>query len=378
MVNDCNRHSSDGETAMRRMAMIGLAAVLVLCVGCTTDQYARHVVEYNTATGKGDLALMGAGEALVKNKMIDAHRQVATPDQTVIDVWVLKARPPAGAAVRGTALILHDFGESKARYRLAGQNLAKMGYDVVLMDLRAHGRSTGKYVTYGGLEKDDVKAVMDALTGDGTVNPNVYAFGVTLGAMTAIQYAAIDPRCKGVVAFRPYKDAATAARNRMGLSAPAMSPKDFEEVLGRAGDLAHFNPHLTSCELAAMRLSCPLLLIHPMFDLFVPVSNSEAILAAVKGPKKLELVTPIAEEVVLAARLNAWIAEKIDYVATTGLVPPPATAPASQPEPAAPASTPAAAPSASPAPAPAAAPASTPPDAPARLPILPPGPILKP
>ena len=322
---------------MKRIATGLLLTAMVVCVGCGKDFYARQIIEHGTnAYNTMLMRVAGSAESLLKQKRIDAHRTIAGAEGTKIDVWVIKAKGNR-ADVRGTALLLHGLSESKAQYLGAGTNLARMGYDVVLPDLRAHGRSRGLYVTYGALEKLDVKAVMDNLIGSGTVHKDVYVFGATLGAATAIQYAALDTRCKGVLALTPYKDAPSIARRRIALLAPTMSEQDFEDVLARAGQLAHFEPHKTSTELAAVTVQCPLLLVHGLLDMSVPLDHSRAILAAAAGPRKLIVVTPGPEQIALAAVLERWIADKLDALARTGLKEeptapkPPTTEPASRP-----------------------------------------------
>ncbi len=306
--------SASLEIMMKRVAILFLVAAVGLCVGCERDFYARQIIEHNTDSGKLLLNLTGTAEQLQKRKRIDDHRPMTMADGTNIDVWIIKAKR-AGGSVRGTALLLHGLTESKAKYLQAGRNVAKKGFDVVLLDLRAHGRSGGKYITYGALEKLDVKAVMDELIGTALVHKDVYVFGVNLGAATAIQYAALDARCKGVLALTAYKDAASIARRTIALLAPTMSEQEFEEVLARAGEMANFDPHKASSEIAAMTLSCPLLLVHGLID----TEHSKAIYDAAAGPKKLILVTPGPEQFALAVILDRWIAEKIDYIATTGL-----------------------------------------------------------
>lgn len=312
------------EIIMKRTAIVFLLVATGLCVGCERDFYARQIVEHNTDSGKLLLNLTGTAEQLQKRNRIDDHRPMIMADGTNIDVWIIKAKRASGS-VRGTALLLHGLTESKAKYLRAGENLAKMGYDVVLPDLRAHGRSSGKYVTYGALEKLDVKAVMDELVGTGRVNKDVYVFGVNLGAATAIQYAAIDARVRGVLALTAYKDASSIARRGIALTAPTMSEQDFDEVLARAGEMANFDPQKASSEIAAMTLSCPLLLVHGLIDVSVPLEHSKAIYDAAAGPKKLMVVTPGPEQLALAVILDRWIAEKIDYIATTGLKDEPVT-----------------------------------------------------
>ncbi len=303
-------------TSLVLLALAGVGA----CVGCERDFYARRIVEYDTTPGRLLLDLTGTGHDLAQTGRIDLHREITGANGTPIDVWVLSAHPTATAeGTRGTAVLLHGITESKAAYLGAAEQLSRKGYDVVLPDLRAHGRSGGEYVTYGALESRDVKAVMDLLIGAGTVDEKVVVFGTTLGATTAIQYAAIDQRVQGVLALTPYKDAAAIARRRIALSAPAMGIEDFQTVLDRAGEIAEFNPAEASSVEAARVMAAPLHLVHGLLDVWVPLEHSKAIYKAAPGPKKLTVVTPGPEQVALAVAMESWIAEKLDQLARVGL-----------------------------------------------------------
>ena len=307
---------------MGTRAMSGvLAAALAVCVGCEKDFYAKQILVHNTGPGKIAMDVTGSGQRLIRQKRIDLNPRMEMADGTEIDVWVLRAKPGPEGVNLGTALLLHGLGESKARYLPAGENLSKKGFDVVLVDLRCHGRSGGEYVTYGAWEKQDVKAVMDRLIADGTVQGEIYVFGATLGATTAIQYAASDRRVKGVIALTPYKDAASTGRRVLFATAPTMSHDEYERVLAQAGEMADFDPHATSSVAAARSVLCPLLLVHGLLDLSVPLESSQAIYEAAAGPKKLIVVTPGPEQLVLATQIEfgGWIPERIRELATVGL-----------------------------------------------------------
>lgn len=294
---------------MRRIALFMTAVLLSsLCTGCSSSK----IVEAGTLD-KVAMELTDNGDALVKQKTIDLHRRFTMPDEVEIDVWVINARGTKSAKPRGTVILLHGMGEYKAKYLGVGKNLAKRGFDVVLIDLRCHGRSGGKYITCGAKEKQDVKTVLDTLIREKKVVPNpLYVFGVTFGGATAIQYAAIEPNVRGVVVIAPWKDTASKARRDVGL---LMSEEDFQKVLAEAGKIADFNPQTTSAVKDAAKLTCPVYIIHGMFDWVVPLSDSQAILAVLPGPKKLKIITPGPEQMVVGIGWETWVPEQIEKVA---------------------------------------------------------------
>jgi len=309
-----------------------LAACLLaagMTAGCANDQNARIIVERNTGAGKIAESMAGTADQLVKTGKIDLQRTCRMADGVEIDVWAMKAKDPTGqkplASPLGTVVVLHRQDESKASWPFfgTGQRLARMGYDVILPDLRAHGRSTGKYVTYGAKEKTDVKAIIDSLLADKQVHEPIYAMGVGLGAATAIQYAAIDARCKGVMAVTPFKDFRSFARRELVMQ----SESDFDKSLAKAGELAGFDPKEASCVEAAAKLTVPLLIVHGMIDLSVPAEQSQDIYQVAGGPKKLVLVTPGPEQFALYAVMEDWMADRMNMVATGGLNKEPASQP---------------------------------------------------
>lgn len=305
----------------RTVASVALLLTLVAGLGCRHDEYARRLIQPDTNPGKIREDLTGSGKRLVAQKRISDHRVVQMPDGAGIDVWVIEAGGAADPAEqsRGTVVVLHGTSESKATYLGVGDRLAKKGFDVVLPDLRYHGRSGGDAVTYGAKEKQDVKTVMDELLTERIVSEPVYVFGTTIGATTGILYAAIDDRVEGVMVVTPYKDAETMMRRHLAMVAPTMSSEDILDVIARAEEMGDFDLSEASAEDAAARLNCPLLLVHGLIDISVPLEHSEAIYKAANEPKDLRVFTPGPEHMVLIARWEDWIVERIEELVETGL-----------------------------------------------------------
>ena len=274
---------------MIRANMLILVLVAGLLVGCGegysrddwTNFWARQMVEPKNITGKLLIAVHPSGGQMVTDGDIDAHREIERPDGAVIDVWVLRGK---GERQGITCVMLHGLMGTKAQWLGMGRLLAEKGFDVVLPDLRAHGRSTGDYVTFGALEQHDIKAVMDALIEDGTVAKRVSAFGVSMGATIAILYAALDKRCESVLTVAPFASAREILRSQL----PLTSNERIDEILVAAGRIAHCNLMDTSAVAAAMKLRCPFVLYHGSLDMVVPYEHGRWIYDAAGGPKRFE------------------------------------------------------------------------------------------
>ena len=130
-----------------------------------------------------------------------------------------------------------------------------------------------------------------------------------MGGCVAVQYAAIDTRCEGVMALAP----PTGIRG----AAEALSPFSTEEAVNSAvrgaGTMAGFDPENASALSAAARLKCPLILVHGRFDVVVPYKHSQKIYNAAWEPKKLILLWFADHNGVQLGR-NKWIVNKMQLL----------------------------------------------------------------
>jgi len=297
---------------MARIIFLSLITLLLIVGGCGNTK----IIEPQTSMdNKWKMDLMGTGDELQKKGIISFHRRFTRPDEVIIDVWGINAKVTVPTKPSGTVVILHGTGESKANYLDMGKKLAKRGFDVVLIDLRRHGRSTGKYITCGAKEKLDVKDVVDTLIAEKKIIAKpLYVFGVTFGGATAIQYAAIEPSVCGVVAIAPWKDTRSKAKRDLGM---LTSRQDVNKALDEIGKIAEFDPNSTSAACDAVKLTCPVYLVHGGFDMVVPVSDSEAIFLALNGPRKLKIVLPGVDQTAIVLRgVSAWEADLVENLAT--------------------------------------------------------------
>jgi pimeloyl-ACP methyl ester carboxylesterase len=91
--------------------------------------------------------------------------------------------------------------------------LGQEGWRCVLVDLRGHGKSTGKRIYFGIQEPHDLSQLLDELAHDGQLKEPVAAFGESYGAVMALRWKMVEPRVCTVVAITPYAGLSNTVMN---------------------------------------------------------------------------------------------------------------------------------------------------------------------
>jgi pimeloyl-ACP methyl ester carboxylesterase len=240
--------------------------------------------------------LSNASPAPVASKETKGERRLSVPvgpPQASLAVWVIE---PDKLPARGTILILHGFLLNHNVVRHAANAFVDAGYRAVLVDLRGHGESTGRLITYGVVEARDLVQVTDFLQANNLAGATVGVYGTSLGASVAIQYSAIDPRVSSVVAVAPFATLKDEVPHFAKLLLPLpgwfLSDTDYAAVLHEAGKIAHFNTDDASSLAAISKTNARVLLIHGEIDALVPAENS----------RRLHAASPASQLVLLPAK----------------------------------------------------------------------------
>lgn len=114
---------------------------------------------------------------------------------------------------RGTVVLLHGYGVAGFAMLPWAFLLGQEGWRCVLVDLRGHGKSTGRRVNFGPQEARDIAALLDQLHEEHGVQFPVSVVGHSFGAVLALRLKKTDPRIDRVVAISPYADLGRAVRN---------------------------------------------------------------------------------------------------------------------------------------------------------------------
>jgi pimeloyl-ACP methyl ester carboxylesterase len=105
---------------------------------------------------------------------------------------------------RGTVVLLHGYGLAQFSMAPWALRLGQEGWRCVLVDLRGHGKSTGKRIYFGIQETHDLSQLLDELAQDGRLKEPVAAFGESYGAVMALRWKPVELRIRTVVAITPY------------------------------------------------------------------------------------------------------------------------------------------------------------------------------
>lgn len=90
------------------------------------------------------------------------------------------------------AIIMHGYQSKATDMIIIGQMYAKMGFQVILVDQRGHGKSEGDFTTFGFYEKYDLKKwINHALRTYGS-DLRILIHGVSMGAATTMMATGLD------------------------------------------------------------------------------------------------------------------------------------------------------------------------------------------
>lgn len=204
-----------------------------------------------------------------------------------------------------TVLVVHGMGARSAWMLPKARALVDRGYRAVLVDLRGHGASTGKLLSYGLRESQDLSRVIDELEERELLAGPLGVYGISYGATTAIHLAAIDSRVSAVVAVAPFSDMRSEVSHyvrTIGLPGlgPLMSEKAIQAAVDEAGELGGYDPDEADAALAIRQTTVPILLVHGKADFIIPNEHSRRLHDS--APQTTNLV-----ELPAAGHLAVWI-----------------------------------------------------------------------
>lgn len=207
---------------------------------------------------------------------LDVH----TSDGTQIGAWRIPSR-------NGATIILCQGSASDRTAMLDdARALSALGFGIVLFDWPGTGESMGR-VRYAAPERDALRAVLDLLTAERPEGADIGVYAFSMGAQTAIQVAAADPRIEALVVAGAFDDPLIQTRHEYARYGPfavwaalrALREADFPE--------RGIAPPVALVSAIAPR---PLLVVAGSDDRAVPAVLSRHLHEAARPPKELWII----------------------------------------------------------------------------------------
>lgn len=285
------------------LTICGLASIVL--ARSTVQPYHRPLSE----SAENELRRFAAGlKSQVENAEINAA------DETPLRAWQIRASNWNGDAV----ILLHGLGDNRLGMQGYAEFLLRHGYTVLMPDARAHGESGGPLMTYGLLERDDVRRWFEWVKK--TDRPRcIFGFAESMGAAQLLQALETEPNFCAVATESSFASFREIAYDRMGQqfhAGPWVGRTLLRPLVEFALAYVRLKYHLdltrVSPEEAVARTQVPVLLIHGVADSNIPIrharliksTNSAVELWEVAGADHCGAISVAPAE--LESRLVAW------------------------------------------------------------------------
>ncbi len=190
---------------MKTRTKLGLTAAAFILPAAAADMYSEINYIFKLAIGRGDkLKLSRCADLSLEEKAIEEedkyegenirywkkyarHTQcyIEGYDKTAIycKVYLQKQH------THRWALVVHGYGGNGDIMDYASKKYYDKGYNVVIPDLRGHGKSRGMFIGMGSLDKEDISNIAKLII-KGDENAEIVLHGVSMGGAAVIMAAA--------------------------------------------------------------------------------------------------------------------------------------------------------------------------------------------
>jgi fermentation-respiration switch protein FrsA (DUF1100 family) len=193
-----------------------------------------------------------------------------------------------GTAGQGAILLLHGVRSDRRQMLPRAEYLHTLGYSVLLIDLQAHGESSGSRISFGYREGDGVKAALNFLRSKNPAD-KIGVIGVSLGAASFVLAGAV-PAPNAVILESMYPTIEEAVSDRLQIRLGASGAYFTPVLLTQLGvwlgissrDLRPID-HLAA-------IAAPVYILAGTADRHTTVAEARRLFTAAMAPKQLWLV----------------------------------------------------------------------------------------
>ncbi len=210
-------------------------------------------------------------------------------------------------------IMFHGYRSSYKDFACAFEYYSSLGFDMIVVDQRAHGKSEGKTISYGVKERFDVVSWVEYARERFGNDIDIFIDGISMGASTVMMAADIVKDINGIIADCGY----TSPKEIIMCVAKSMRvPKIFVYPVGLMARIFGKFDYSYSTKQSLARTDIPIIFVHGIADDFVPSYMTERNFDACASQKTMILVKNaihgysfLVDEIRVKAALEKFIAE---------------------------------------------------------------------
>jgi pimeloyl-ACP methyl ester carboxylesterase len=220
------------------------------------------------------------------------------------------------ASPRGTVMLLHGYGVGEFAMSPWALRLAQEGWRCVILDLRGHGKSTGRRIYFGVQEAKDLSQLLDALGHNHELAKPVHAIGDSYGAALALRWKVRDPRLSNIVSMSPYPHLSNAVVNICLDYAKWLSPNFLNAGIEKVPRLLQVAPDALDTVTLVRKTPVKALFVAGGKDDIVPIPDVKEVRDAADSGSQLIIVPNASHESLpyffdeLANPVVNWLADE--------------------------------------------------------------------
>lgn len=269
------------------LLLVLLSGGYVFWVGCVRRTDLMWLVEEEirkTSYGKYYENIVEANQWLIDHNAQDVYIK-SSDGLKLHGLWIPAENP------KGTILFAHGYRSTMlVDFGLAFDFYHRYGMNLLIPEQRSHGKSEGKYITFGVKESDDMLQWIQFHNRENNSVPVILS-GLSMGASTMMYLAdqELPDNVRGIIAdcgFTSPKDILTSVFKRV-IRLPAAPTIWATDLFARLFAGFSLSQKDTRTTLSINKL--PILMVHGTDDDFVPCDMTKEGYSVCAGPKKLLL-----------------------------------------------------------------------------------------
>jgi alpha-beta hydrolase superfamily lysophospholipase len=234
--------------------------------------------------------------------------QLTTKNGLKIEGWYIKAD-----SAKGTVILFHGLSTNKSNVLAESFAFYNLGYNTMLVDIRAHGNSEGVTCSIGYKESEEVKLAYNYIAGKG--EKNIVLWGLSLGAVVVSKAVwEYDLQPQKIILEMPFDKLEDHIAARARISGFPGEPFGFFVTFWTGVEQGYWPfGHKTSKYLK--KINCPVLYQCGSKDGYVLQKETERNFAAIKSTnKKLEIYDGAGHEPLILFNEMKWLNSVSDFL----------------------------------------------------------------